>query len=284
MVRRGLFRSAFPSHEIDGAGMTDDLLITGIPRSGTSYACALLNGIDNTVIVNEPDEIFQILKQGSAGTMKSFYDFTRGLINRGLPIQNKIVNGKYIEDTNDGDFRSLYKPEVSDASFVFGTKNTLIYLVTLRRLREQLPEAKIVAFVRHPFDSIASWKRVKFPHIRTASPLFLKDYVDAPLRDEIVGICQTPELETRYALLWNFLGMRIINCADELVLFKYEDFVAQPEQQLSDLYRSMGKNIQFRSAVAPSQARKHEGMLSDLEQDRIRRYCGATAAYFGYAL
>jgi hypothetical protein len=264
--------------------MTDNLLITGIPRSGTSYACALLNSIVNTVIVNEPDEIFQILKRGSDHTMKSFYDYTRQRINSGLPIQNKIVNGKYIEDTNDGDFRSLYKPEVSDASFVLGTKNTLIYLATLHKLREQLPEAKIVAFVRHPFDCIASWKRVKFPHIRSASPLFLNDYVDAPLSDELVRICQTPELATRYALLWNFLGMRIISCADELTLFRYEDFAAQPEQQLADLYRSMGKNVLFKSAVVPSQARKHEGKLSDLEQDRIRRYCGATAAHFGYAL
>jgi hypothetical protein len=264
--------------------MSDNLLITGIPRSGTSYVCALLNNIENTVIVNEPEEIFQILRNGSSLDLKTYYDHTRHCINNRVPILNKIRNGKYIEDTNKGDVRSYYLPEVSEASFVLGTKNTLIYLASLGKLWEQLPGARIVACIRHPYDSISSWKKVVFPHIRNASPVFLGDYSDSPGSEEIVRICQVPELETRYALLWNFLALRIIEYLDDLILFRYEDFVVAPMRYLTDLYRLMGKDMRLKSAIVPSQARIHRDVLCASEQERIREHCGVSAGQLGYIL
>lgn len=77
---------------------------------------------------------------------------------------------------------------------------------------------------------------------RSRNPGVAKEpyYVDSPLSDEIVRIYQIPDLETRFALLWNFLGVFIMSCADELHLVRHEDFAAQPEQRLADFYRSMG--------------------------------------------
>ena len=268
----------------DGAGMSENLLITGIPRSGTSYVCALLNNIENTVIVNEPEEIFKILRNGSSLNLATYYEYVRHCINNRIPISNKVINGKYIDDTNKGDVRSYYVPEVSDAAFVFGTKNTLVYLASLKKLREQLPGANIVACVRHPYECISSWKKVVFPHIRNASPLFLRDYSDSPGSEEIVRICKTPELETRYALLWNFLARRIIEYREYLILFRYEDIVADPVRYLSDLYRLMGKEMKPKSAITPSEARIHKDVLSAFERDRIRLHCGVAAGELGYIL
>lgn len=264
--------------------MRENLLITGIPRSGTSYVCALLNNIENTVIVNEPEEIFKILRNGSSLDLKAYYDHTRRCINDRIPIPNKIMNGKYIEDTNQGDVRSYYVTEVSDAAFVFGAKNTLVYLASLKKLREQLQGANIVACVRHPYECISSWKKVVFPHIRNASPLFLRDYIDSPGSEEIVRICQTPKLDTRYALLWNFLARRIIEYLDDLMLFRYEEFVADPVRYLTDLYRLMGKNMKLKSAIVPSRARMHMDALSASEQEQIRMHCGVAAGKLGYVL
>jgi hypothetical protein len=157
--------------------MSNNLVITGIPRSGTSYVCALLNGIENTVLVNEPVEALQLLRNDASHTLTEYYVHTRDNILKGVPIQNRIVDGKFIEDTNEKDVRNYYVPEVEDASFVFGSKNTFIYLVCQEKIRQQLPGACILACVRHPYDVIASWKRVEFPHLKNANPMFFVDYV-----------------------------------------------------------------------------------------------------------
>lgn len=269
---------------MDSAGMSNNLLITGIPRSGTSYVCTLFNTIENTVIVNEPMEVFKILRNGSSLNLATYYDYMRNCINNRIPITNKVINGKYIEDTSKGDVRSYYTPEVNDASFVFGTKNTLVYLASLGKLRDQLPGAKIIACMRHPYECISSWKKVVFPHIRNASPLFLRDYIDKRGSEEIVSICQTPELGKRYALLWNFLALRMIDYLDNLILFRYEDFVRDPARHLLDLYRLMGKDMTLKSAILPSEARTHKDVLSVSERDLIHKYCGVAAERLGYIL
>jgi hypothetical protein len=261
-----------------------NLIITGIPRSGTSYACALLNNVENTVIVNEPEEIFKVLRNGSDDDLKSYYDHIRYRIRNGIPIQNKILDGKHIEDTNEGDVRSYYIPEVQDADFVFGTKNTLVYLASLHKIDRQLPGVRVLLLVRHPFECISSWKKVRFPHIKNASPLFLRDYMEAADAQEITRICSYPELATRYALLWNFLAVRIMHYQDRIFMCKYEDFVARPGHYLSGLYRSMGKRMRLKSPVAASQARRHGEGLSELELDRVRTYCSDSADRFGYSL
>jgi len=266
------------------ANAEGNLIITGIPRSGTSYACAQLNRVINTVIVNEPEEIFGILRNGSSTELGSFYAYTRGCIRNRVPILNKIVNGRYIEDTSQGDVRSYYTPEVQDDDFILGTKNTLVYLASLHKLGAQLPGATVIAFVRHPHDCIASWKKVNFPHIRNASPLFLKDYLDPAAITEFTGICLHPELASRYALLWNFLALRIMSFSDDIVLYRYEDFVTQPEHYLDRLYRRMGRELHPGAPIAASQPRRHENKLSVLELDRIHRYCAGSAARFGYTL
>ncbi|RKZ45568.1 MAG: hypothetical protein DRR16_24100, partial [Candidatus Parabeggiatoa sp. nov. 3] len=35
-----------------------EAIITGIPRSGTSYLCRLLHSVPDCVVINEPTEIF----------------------------------------------------------------------------------------------------------------------------------------------------------------------------------------------------------------------------------
>jgi hypothetical protein len=37
-----------------------DIMITGFPRSGTSYFCSLLNKLPNFVALNEPEEHFPL--------------------------------------------------------------------------------------------------------------------------------------------------------------------------------------------------------------------------------
>ena len=264
--------------------MSHDLVITGIPRSGTSYVCALLNGIENTVLVNEPVEALQYLHNGSSHTLAEYYVRTRESILKGIPIQNKIVDGKFIEDTNDNDVRCDYVPEVKDASFVFGSKNTFVYLVGLEKIRKQLPDAVILACVRHPYDVIASWKRVSFPHLKNANPMFFVDYASDQESRKLVRIGGIRDIETRYALLWDYLVQCIIRGIDHLVLLKYEEFVIDPARHLAAVYSALGVNLQHMPEMPVSEARTRRDSLSMAEVDAIRKYCSDSAGYFGYEL
>jgi len=264
--------------------MSNNLVITGIPRSGTSYVCALLNSIDNTVLVNEPAEALQFLRNGSSHTLTEYYARTRDSILKGMPIQNKIVDGKFIEDTNESDVRNSYVPEVKDASFVFGSKNTFVYLVCLEKIRKQLPDAVILACVRHPYDVIASWKGVNFPHLKNANPMFFVDYASNEERKKLVRIGAIRELEIRYALLWDYLAQCIIRKIDNLILLKYEEFVIDPARHLAAAYSALGVNLQRMPEMPVSEARTRREVLSAAEVGAIRKYCVDSAGCFGYVL
>ena len=264
--------------------MSNDLVITGIPRSGTSYVCALLNGVENTVLVNEPVEALQYLHNSSSHSLTEYYAHTRECILKEIPIQNKIVDGKFIEDTNKVDVRCDYLPKVKDASFVFGSKNTFVYLVCLEKNRNQLPDALILACVRHPYDVIASWKSVKFPHLRNANPVFFVDYANDQEGRKLAGIGSKGQIEMRYALLWDYLAQCIIRRINDLVLLKYEEFVVNPARHLAAVYSALGVNQPRMPEMPVSQVRTRRDILSAVEVDAIRQYCADSAGYFGYEL
>jgi hypothetical protein len=264
--------------------MSNDLVITGIPRSGTSYVCALLNTVENTVLVNEPVEALQLLRNDASGRLADYYAHTRDNILRNIPIQNKIVDGKFTEDTNENDVRNYYVPEVKDASFVFGSKNTFVYLVCLEKIRQQLPEAVILACVRHPYDVIASWKSVRFPHLKNANPMFFVDYAGGQERREIERMAGIREIEIRYALLWDYLAQCIIKSIDNLILLKYEEFVVDPAKHLAAVYRALGVNLQHLPEMPVSKVRTRREVLSVAEVDAIQKYCADSAGHFEYAL
>ncbi|MFQ5645025.1 MAG: sulfotransferase, partial [Thiogranum sp.] len=213
--------------------MTKDIVISGIPRSGTSYLCSILNKTRNTVVINEPEEVFQILRNNSEAALSRYYEHMRNRINNGQPITNKLANGKFIEDTNILNARTAYTPHVDTTDFVLGTKNTLVYLNTLKQIIESLPEATLVACVRHPYDTIASWSKVSFPHIRDAKPQFLLDYTTGKEKLSIDSILKKTSLAIRYAMWWNYLAGIINSNRDRFILINYESMVSNPEATLA---------------------------------------------------
>jgi Sulfotransferase family len=264
--------------------MTNNLIITGIPRSGTSYLCSILNKTKNTVVINEPEEIFQILRNGSEAPLSRYYEYIRERVNNGLPIANKLVNGKFIEDTNITDARSTYTPHVATSDFVLGTKNTLIYLNTLRRVIKSLPEAVIIACVRHPYDTIASWSKVSFPHIRNAAPQFLLNYTTGEEKESINRIMQTTDLAVRYATWWSHLAGIINKNRDRLIPVNYESMVSSPESTLNLIYEAIPFQAELQQPLEASSPRHHENALDSNTISAINEHCKDAAALLGYVL
>lgn len=272
--------------------MNVNVVITGIPRSGTSYCCTLLHNLENCVAINEPDEeIFPHLIQTSPPFgLAEYYAKLRADILAGRPVANKIHEGKLIEDTADINKDELYMPAVSLPNFMLATKNTLMYLARLRQIAHVMPEAGIVACVRNPFDTIASWKG-SFGHLAGAAVEnfrvgYLGDHgLSEAAQGRLAEIAGTAEPELKRALLWRHLAELILENRSLLHVVRYEDLVADPERQLKILFWHFGNIFEFRpiQPFKPSSAsRKRSANLTPDDIQAIRRTCSETAAAFGY--
>ncbi|RLD68597.1 MAG: hypothetical protein DRI95_02585, partial [Bacteroidetes bacterium] len=187
-------------------------IITGIPRSGTSYMCKLLDSVENTVVINEPEDVRWIISDSrKLWRLEAFYNNIRNRINNNRAIKNKTHRGKIIEDTSKMDNSSYSIPIVNNPEFTLITKNTLAYLAVLPQIIKKYPQMPIIACIRNPIDTISSWKR-SFPHLRYAS---FKDFPSDINRNYVMEVSQLQEIkdiesekdfEIKRALLWNYLA------------------------------------------------------------------------------
>lgn len=266
-----------------------ELVITGIPRSGTSYVCSLLHDYDNCVVVNEPQAVFRSLREEPVpwGVGRLYRDL-RAAVAQGDPIENKLDGGRVVEDTAGSDVRTLYVPEVTDTDFVLGTKNTLAYLARLRPLRRALPNARFVACVRNPFDTIASWKR-SFAHLRDAAvhsiPVGSDD--DPMLSDhqrrQLRGIGSLDGAAERRAAWWRYLAEAILAEADWLTIVRYEQLVGDPTGVVESILDGLPAGSCRTSSAVPAPRPRYSHLLDIDDVRAVRALCGQSAAELGVA-
>jgi len=257
-------------------------VITGIPRSGTSYLCSVLHAMQDHVVINEPRDIFAPLKRSAPGhRLACYYRDLRRCILDGEAVENKIDGGKIIADTAKSDVRIAAPVDVDQEDFTLWTKNTLAYLNRLPHLLEAMPEATFVACVRHPVDTIASWTRT-FRHLRNADvekfPVgHPKDPFLAPeQREELAEIAACHDLPRRRVLLWNYLARIILQHRDRLIIVRLEDLAEQPGR----ICQQITKNISASTLIAPSRFAEYSN--STKEAWDIPEECTGLAAAFGY--
>jgi hypothetical protein len=260
-----------------------DLVITGIPRSGTSYLCRLISELPDTVVLNEPPRILELLNSMPLPWgLPRFYGELRRDILAGKPVQNKHRNGRLVDDTAHGnDQSSEYFPEISGTSFRLGTKNTLGYLTRLSLIRKVMPKATLIAAIRHPYDTLNSWSGT-FEHLRRADvesqPVGNPD--DPCLtgweRKSLLAIAASESLPVRRALWWRFLALRLEECADFVQVLRYEDLIEDPQATLESCMSGKRQHSE-----EPRSWRK--GLTSD-EQDLVANIVCDVAERFHYNL
>jgi len=263
-----------------------DVVVTGISRSGTSWLCRLLHEHADCVALNEPAEIVAILEREAEPTgLAGFLAETRARVLAGEPISNKLTAGRVTADTAENDARSLYVPTPATADFVLAVKNTRAVLSRLDAVRRALPETRIVACVRNPFDTLGSWKR-SFPHLRDADvahvPVghpedpFLAPDDRAALR--IVAAASDPA--ERRARWWRWFAQMLLRHRDGVVLIRYEDLVAAPAATIARAFAG----IPLGAAPAPpaaSSPRRTRTLLDAHDVEVIEALCLDVAVELG---
>ncbi len=264
-------------------------IITGIPRSGTSYLCKLLDSIENTVVINEPDEVRWVISDSSKlWRLGAFYHIIRNNVNNGKAIKNKTINGKIIEDTSKMADSCYSVPDVSNTDFTLITKNTLAYLAVLPQIINKYPKMPVIACIRNPIDTISSWKR-SFPHLRYAR---IEDFPSDINRNYLLEISQLQEIkdiesekdfEIKRALLWNYLARILERNKKNIVLIKYEDFVKDPSSEFAKITeRYPGFKLKY--DFPKSEIRSDRKILHEDEIEKIKGICNDMAEKFGYEI
>lgn len=267
-----------------------EVIITGIPRSGTSYLCRLLHTVQDCVVLNEPTQIFApLIEDPYPWRIALFYQELRRTILEGQPIENKLHQGQLVEDTATVDDRASYYPKVSRPDFLLGTKNTLAYLARLPQLKRIMPQATIIACIRHPLDTIASWKS-SFPHLAQATvtdfPVgqvndpFLSPWQQARLQE----IAATSSLAVKRALLWCYLAECLLMHRAQLILIHYETLVCQPAVSLHSILKQIPHipSTCFTEPLKASVIRQKRAVLTEEDRQAITDLCGQYAMELGY--
>ncbi|MDY6991577.1 MAG: sulfotransferase [Pseudomonadota bacterium] len=267
-----------------------EAIITGIPRSGTSYLCRLLHTVQNCVVINEPTQIFAPLKMLYPWQIALYYQDLRRDILNSQPVENKLYRGQVIEDTAVIDDRNFYLPRVSRPDFLLCTKNTLAYVARLTHLKYVMPQAPIIACVRHPLDAIASWKS-SFAHLeRAAVTEFAIGYLNDPLleawqQQHLQEITDTESLALKRALLWRYLAECVLRQRQNVILIRYEDLLEQSGLWIKIILQQIphAPPACYTEKITASSARKHKrSLLDDEDIQAISDICGQYATELGY--
>lgn len=207
--------------------MTDNVLLAGIPRSGTTLACALLNKLPDTLALVEPMSMGGLLQARDAPErlryLQDFLRETRLAACRG----GKVFNQTFRAGTGDNTFgkersvTGLRQPVISRERIAVGKALSQDFTLVVKHpnafaalLPELTAEFRCFALVRNPIAVLASWNSVDLPLREGHAPMAerldarlakrlgsLKDRIDRQL--ELLGwyYRQFEELLPHWAVL-----------------------------------------------------------------------------------
>ena len=288
---QSVFNNRFPTRgrrKQAGAVQTPtDLVITGIPRSGTSFLTYCLHEQSDLVAINEPDDLNELLvARQPIQQLRLYFRELRRRILCGEAVGNKVDDrGSVVQDTLHQDDVRFSQIDVRYRDFVLAVKNPLAFMGRLPMLIEGEGDLAVVACIRNPLDTIGSWVS-SFDHLRLAdlASFPLQGLEDPHLtrwqREQLSRLADEPAPEVRRCLLWRYLAELIWKYQTGLRLVRYESLCSDLNSTLSEV---IGENRLTRrlSHISPKRSRDN---LSGEEQNLVINLCGDLAERFGYRL
>jgi len=214
-----------------------NVIITGIPRSGTTLLAALIDSIPNAVALNEPDWQSRSLFNNNTVSGK---DFAEWLVSDFLEIRQKLLaaipiperRGKKGEavtnyyDRNGGEVRNKFdivsftKTGLTP-DFMLAVKQVGPYLGILEQLVQQ-NYFQIIAIVRQPVAVISSWRSLTIPPNRGQLPgavhwaeMQALTYSNLPLLEKQVK-------------MYELMCQRLYKLRNDMIVLRHEDLLQSP--------------------------------------------------------
>lgn len=218
-----------------------NILITGIPRSGTTLITATLHDLPNCVALGEPEELKQLHKTSVspaeyAEKISRFAAATRQRILAREPItmhfdkDAAVVPSNYFKRTVSAlgtQAERTYESRetvatVTNEAFTLAIKNNAQFTSCLEALLAH-EEFSVLVVVRHPLACLLSWRSLRMP------VSFGKLPAGERFSRELRKIAKLEDvLLAQVKILDWFFGV-YFSLRDRVQLVRYEDFVAAPE-------------------------------------------------------
>jgi hypothetical protein len=222
------------------------LLLTGLPRGGTTLACQLLGEVRDVYALDEPLDVPSLVRRLTPGEesddgehrrrieaiASGIREFAlaqrRSIGERGIAFTKHVdgqVRGAKVTDTRGADgFRLrlvergvVHVPRPQAPDFALVIKHPVLFTVLLADLQRHFP---VFAVVRNPLSVLASWGTIT-PALREGKPKLL-DVLAPELARELAETADALERRVRL-LLWFFDAYATL-LPPERVL-RYEDIV-----------------------------------------------------------
>ena len=247
-----------------------DLIVTGIPASGAEALCDLLAGLDQCVVLRDPVEVVAQLSQPRLPwEIGAFLRDARGNLMAAREAAQPVPS--------NGD-ATLYMPALND-DFVLALKSELPALCCIAAVKRVLPEARIVACIDNPFDTIAAWKEGEAA-LRDAdmASLAVASLTQSD-RGALQDIAASSDPAERRAMLWWWLAQRLLEQANSVVMLNRHDLIADPKGSLRRIMRGLNAG---RLRVLPGESHlRSRQTLDDRDRQAIRAICPQAAAELG---
>ena len=252
-------------------------ILTGIERSGSSYAVDILNNYSNVVFLNEPP--LEYLPNSPERIME-YLDSYRTRILSGFPVQGvfKAETDELAWDTlgspHGGIESRPYMATYDDKDFLFGFKGLTPILRLTYLLKRFSDDIMAIAIVRHPVDTIFSQLKNgggMLPIIPNAHPNIKK----------ITDMIQSKQNPVeRAAYTWRFNTSLILDNMDWFKIIRYNSLCRHPHE-IAELHYSGVKPGKRLRIIHFSEPIRHKDEFSVEGRALIARICRTNAIELG---
>jgi len=257
------------------------LLITGIPRSGTTLTSAWVDLLQNTVCLNEPPRHYAWVftaKDRHEYVQKCSDDLrdTREALVAGNPVRDRREAGgavptNYFSDSGRRQLSySLVQRPSAGSDLLLAIKHNEPFTAVLPELTE-LAGTRVIAVVRHPIPTLLSWRSRPIPLSKgnlSAGYRFWPEALAA--RNESGSI---DELQVR---IYEQYCKRYWENRDRIVILRYESLIEDTHL----IERLTGRNYTTRDYEAP---RTVANRARPEQQSELASLKAFMAEHFDYA-
>lgn len=241
-----------PSHTI---------LLTGLPRAGTTLCCHILNAYPNVLALHEPltpsDFDPALGRTAAVAQIADFAQQTRASAQRDGVVISRQKDGKVPENPvaqsmGEGGLRPMdvslgqirVRDQLQDEHFTLVIKHNALFTALLPELNNSLP---VYGIVRNPLAVLASWNQVDLPVNQGHIPA--GEMFDPVLKEQLAQI--NDRLQRQLHILEWFCRRYADHLAGRIL--RYEDFVIDPNSvgdrlQLPSRYQTTDKQRSSRNA------------------------------------
>lgn len=209
-----------------------NVILTGIPRSGTTLAAALVDSLPDCVCLNEPYWQTDAKLDGNAERLANWLkdDFAR--IRAHLLAEHPVPDRRQEDGKPLTDFFNAGQPQGKISLFIragltdnftLAMKHNALYLAALPQLA-RMKAFTIIALLRHPVDTIASWRRLSLPISSGRMPHAALYWPEVKILTE-----NRDDVLTKQIKLYDLICQRLSALKETIHLVPYETLVINPD-------------------------------------------------------